>query len=113
MKSLTFSGIFPVKPDNWEELVRQEAEGHEKLLNDEEATKFLDEIHGNNDWKAILKSFDELNFYPFHETGNVSNLKVPSLCMVGGTAEQEYFAALSFKQLNPAIQISIIPFAGH
>lgn len=69
--------------------MRQEAEGHEKLFDDEKATKFLDEIHGNNDWKAIPKSFDELNFYPFHETGNVSNLKVPSLCMVGGTAERE------------------------
>lgn len=113
VKSLTFSGVFPEKSKNWEESLEEEANYHEELFKNKELVMALNEIHGKSDWKALLRSWATPNWYPFHETGDVSNLKVPTLCMVGGSSENEFSAALSFKRLNPSIHISIIPFAEH
>ena len=113
VSSLTFSGIFPIEPDNWKELSKQEAAHHEQLFENEEVVSILDEIHGNNDWKALLRSFQDDDFYPFDETGDVSNLAVPALCMVGEVEKNEISAAVTYKQLNSDIHFSIIPFAGH
>ncbi|MDX8363387.1 alpha/beta hydrolase [Cytobacillus sp. IB215316] len=113
VKSLTFSGIFPVEPDNWAELSREEAEGYEQLFNDEEAVAYLNEIHGENDWKSLLQSFNDDDFYPFDKTGDVSNIKTPTLCIVGEKQDLEVSSALTYKQFNSNINISVIPFAGH
>ena len=113
VSSLTFSGIFPIEPDNWKELSKQEAAHHEQLFENEEVVSILNEIHGNNDWKALLRSFQDDDFYPFDETGDVSNLAVPALCMVGEVEKNEISAAVTYKQLNSDIHVSIIPFAGH
>lgn len=113
VKSLTFSGIFPEKPDHWEALRKEEDERFEKLFENEKVVSQLNQMHGKNDWKTMLRSWNQPGWYPFHETGNISELAVPALCIVGGTLEDEFSAAISFKQLNPAIHIAIIPFAGH
>jgi pimeloyl-ACP methyl ester carboxylesterase len=113
VKSLSFSGIFPIEPDNWAELSREEAKGYEQLFINEEAVSFLNEIHGENDWKTLLYSFNEDGFYPFDETGDVSNIKIPTLCIVGEKQNLEVSAAITYKQLNSNISISVIPFAGH
>ena len=113
VNSLSFSGIFPIEPDNWAELTRLEAENYEQLFSNTEAVSFLNEIHGENDWKLLLRSFNEDAFYPFDETGDVSNIKNPTLCIVGEKENQEVSAALTYKKLNPKINISILPFAGH
>ncbi|MGD6874750.1 alpha/beta fold hydrolase [Sutcliffiella horikoshii] len=111
--TLCFSGIFPIKPDNWDELSKEEAEGHEQLFENEEAVAFLNEIHGNNDWKALLHSFHTEDFYPFEEIGDVGNLGVPTLCMVGEKQSLEVSAAIIFQEKNPNIHMAVIPFAGH
>ncbi|MDX8367991.1 alpha/beta hydrolase [Cytobacillus sp. IB215665] len=113
VRSLSYSGIFPVEPDNWAELSREEAEGYEQLFNNEEAVAFLNEIHGENDWKSLLQSFNGDKFYPFDETGDVANIKIPTLCIVGEKQELEVSAAITYKQLNASINIAVIPFAGH
>ena len=111
--SLTFSGIFPIEPANWEELSKQEADHYEQLFKNEEVVSIMDEIHGKNDWKALLRSFQEDDYYPFNETGDVSDLRVPTLCLFGEAEENERSAAMAYKQLKPDIHVSIIPFAGH
>lgn len=113
VKSLCFSGIFPHRPDNWAEMLREEDEHYERLFNNEEAVSFLNEIHGENDWKALLRSFNHDDFYPFDKTGDVVSLEVPALCMVGEQQELEVSAAVLYKQLNSTINISVVPFAGH
>ncbi|MBP3951554.1 alpha/beta fold hydrolase [Bacillus suaedae] len=113
VKSLSFSGIYPIEPDNWNELSREEAERYEQLFNNMEAVDYLSEIHGGNDWKSLLHSFCEDDFYPFHETGDVSMITIPTLCIVGEKENVEVSAAITYKQLNPAFHIAIIPFAGH
>lgn len=47
--SLSFSGIFPVEPDNWEEMMKEEEESYEQLFQNEEAVSVLNEMHGDND----------------------------------------------------------------
>lgn len=113
VKSLCFSGIFPVAPEDWAESSKEEAEHYEQLINNEEAAAYLNEIHGENDWKALLRFMAADNFYPFEHTGNVSELKVPALCLVGDQQELEVSAAVTYKKLNPNIHIGVIPFAGH
>ncbi|MGD7053399.1 alpha/beta fold hydrolase [Sutcliffiella horikoshii] len=110
---LSFSGVFPAEPENWKESTKEEAAHYEQLFNNEEAVSFLNEIHGENDWKALLQSFNNEDFYPFDKTGDVSDLEIPILCIVGEEQEVEVSAAITYKQLNPNINISVIPFAGH
>lgn len=42
-----------------------------------------------------------------------ADLKAPTLCIVGEQQELEVFATVTYKQLNPHINISVVPFAGH
>jgi esterase len=113
VKSLCFSGIFPNKPGNWAEMLKEEDEHYKQLFKNEEAVSILNEMHGENDWKTLLQSFNNDDFYPFDKTGDVADLKVPTLCMVGEQQELEVSAAVTYKQLNSRIKIAVVPFAGH
>ncbi|EOV9527247.1 alpha/beta fold hydrolase [Bacillus cytotoxicus] len=113
VKSLTFSGIFPMKTENWDEDQKEEAIRHKMLFENEEIVNYMNQIHVNSDWKALIESWNEEDWYPFSETREVSSLQVPSLCIVGGESKAEVTAAMIFKELNPAIHIAVIPFASH
>jgi pimeloyl-ACP methyl ester carboxylesterase len=56
---------------------------------------------------------NEVSLYPFHQTGDVSDLNVPALRIVGDMQELEVSAAITYRTLNPSIHLSIIPMAGH
>lgn len=113
VRTLTFSGIFPVKRDNWEESLEYEAKCHQQLMKNEEVVTYMNQIHEKSDWKALLESWQVKDWYPFDEIGDVANLQIPTLCIVGGDSEDEVTAATTFKQLNGNIHIAVIPFAGH
>ncbi|KFN03651.1 alpha/beta hydrolase [Bacillus clarus] len=113
VRTLTFSGIFPIKRENWEESQEEEAKQHKQLFKNEEFVTYMNQIYVNSDWKGLLESWQVKDWYPFYETSNVSNLQVPTLCIVGGGSEDEVSAAISFKQLNADIHIAVIPFAHH
>ncbi|MFE7061414.1 alpha/beta fold hydrolase [Sutcliffiella sp. NPDC057660] len=113
VKTLTFSGIFPERPENWEELTKQEAAHHEVLFKREEVIEYMNQMHGENDWRAMLASWQQEDFYPFEETGAVRDLSMPTMCLVGGESSLEFEAACCYKKSNESIQVSIIPFAGH
>ncbi|WBL17168.1 alpha/beta fold hydrolase [Sutcliffiella sp. NC1] len=112
--SVCFSGIFPIKPDNWEELTKDEAERYEEhLFKNEEVVTYLNQIHGENDWRSLLRSFNEKDFYPFEEIADVAELNTPALCLIGEEKELEVSATNTFKEMNQHIHLGIIPFAGH
>ncbi|MFJ8238829.1 alpha/beta fold hydrolase [Bacillus tropicus] len=113
VRTLTFSGIFPVKRDNWEESLEYEAKCHQQLMGNEEVVTYMNQIHEKSDWKALLESWQVKDWYPYDETGEVATLQIPTLCIVGGDSEDEVTAATTFKQLNKNIHIAVIPFAGH
>ncbi|TPE69229.1 alpha/beta hydrolase [Halalkalibacterium halodurans] len=64
VKSLSFSSIFPVKPDDWDEQMRQELERYRQLFDSDEVVSFMDKIHGKNDWTSLLVRFCDDDFYP-------------------------------------------------
>lgn len=53
------------------------------------------------------------NFHPFEQLGDVANLTMPVLYLVGEERELEVSATITYKQLNPNINIGILPFARH
>lgn len=111
--TLTFSGVSPKKPKNWDELLEEERLHFEKLFNDPEISKVLDEMHGENDWRELLQMFNHKDFYPHEQTGDVAGLSIPTLYMVGEEQDLEVSAANTYKELNPDIHIAVLPFAGH
>ncbi|TXR88780.1 alpha/beta hydrolase [Bacillus sp. SH7-1] len=113
VRTLTLSGIFPLKRENWEESQEYEARDHQQLMENEEFVTYMNQIHEKSDWKALLESWQVKDWYPFDETGDVASLQVPTLCIAGGDSEDEVTAATTFKQLNDNIHIAVIPFAGH
>ncbi|OLS38082.1 alpha/beta hydrolase [Alkalihalophilus pseudofirmus] len=113
VRSLTFTGIFPEKKQNWEDQLKEEEENLTSLSNDPEAVSYLNTIHVNNDWRALFKSWTAPNWYPFHETSNAASLACPTLCIAGDGLSDEIEAAITFRKLNSSIQLAIIPFANH
>lgn len=111
--SLCFSGVFPKKPNTWDKLLDEERKHFEQLSNDSEVSDVLDKMHGGNDWRELLRMFNGEDFYPFDRTGDVASLSVPTLYLVGEEQELEVSAAGTYKQLNPAIHIAVLPFSGH
>lgn len=61
----------------------------------------------------MLCSFNEEGFCPSDKTGDVADLKVPALCIVGEQQELEVAATVTYKQLNASINIAVVPLAGH
>ncbi len=49
----------------------------------------MNQIHEKSDWKTLLESWQVKDWYPFDETGDVANLQIPTLCIVGGDSEDE------------------------
>lgn len=114
VSSLTVSGIFPIKPADWEQSEQEEAEGLKSILSNSDIVSILDEMHGAGDWRSLFQSvIDNKEAYPFDQVSNVSDISIPMLCISGGSSEKEVANALNFKRLNPEIHISVIPFAGH
>lgn len=114
VKSLTISGVFPIKPGDWDESELEEAEGLKKIQANSEIASILDEMHGDGDWRKLFQFIitNEVP-YPFDQIKKVGNIGIPMLCISGGSSEKEVTNALNFRELNPDIHISIIPFAGH
>lgn len=73
----------------------------------------MEKLHGENNWEDLLIYSTKEGFYPFYETGHISDLQCPTLYLAGGELDREYWAAISYKQLNPYIHVAIIPLAGH
>lgn len=111
--SVTFSGIFPKRQKNWEVSLQEEKEHFNYLSSNEETSQLLDEMHHENDWRALLRLFNHPEFYPYSKLANVKSMTVPMLCLIGEEQPNEIEAALLFKELQPAIHLAIVPFAGH
>ena len=111
--SVTFSGIFPKRPNNWKVSQQEEKEHFDYLSSDEEISQILDEMHYENDWRALLRLFNHPEFYPYSKLANVQSMTVPMFCLIGEEQPNEIEAALLFRELQPAIYLAIVPFAGH
>lgn len=112
ISSLSLSGIISVKPDNWEELSRQDINMQRTVLNNVEAVGYFDSIH-ESDWQEFLRQSMEQDWYPFNKTGDVSTLKCATLYIVGEDKKHEVSGITSYPSQNELIHIAVVPFAGH
>lgn len=112
VKSLTLSGIIPKKPDDWEEMERTDAEHIAKVLENPETIAYFNDIHEGN-WRELLRSTQDADWYPFHETADLSMLHMPVLYLVGEENAHETIGATIYPKMNENIHVAIIPFAGH
>ncbi|TYR73513.1 alpha/beta hydrolase [Rossellomorea vietnamensis] len=112
IKSLVLSGIFPEKPENWSKMHEQDSKNQMTLLENEEAAAYNDEIHGKGWRRFILMGQDE-NWYPFAETGDLSELQMPVLYMVGEGNPLETKGAVLYPKQNSNIHAAVVPFASH
>lgn len=110
--SLTLSGIMSEKPMDWEALNQEDIESTAEILNDPETEDYFNNIHYGN-WKELLRTTEESDWYPFDQTADLSTLDFPVLYIVGENNPLETVGALSYPKMNKNIHVSIIPFAGH
>lgn len=112
VKTLTLSGIIPEKPNNYEEMTKEEMKNTKGLLENTEAVAYFDSIHEGN-WKKLMKVTQKEEWYPFEETKDLSMLDMPILYIVGEKNKHEVLGTISYPEQNKAIHVSTIPFAGH
>ncbi|WP_456274804.1 alpha/beta fold hydrolase [Bacillus sp. AK031] len=110
ISTLTLSGVFAEKPDNWVEMNDMQAEQQREFLKNEQAVQYYDHLH-STDWKQFIYMGADATWYPFEDTTNVNDLSSPTLLLEGN--EYETAGALSYPKMNEQVHISIIPFAAH
>ncbi|WP_249872665.1 alpha/beta fold hydrolase [Oceanobacillus saliphilus] len=112
VRILTLSGIIPEKPTDWEEINKEDAENIAKMLENPETAAYFDDIH-EGDWRELLRSTQDVDWYPFDETADLSVLNMPVLFLVGEQNADETIGTITYPKMNRNIHVSIIPFAGH
>ncbi|SES90845.1 Pimeloyl-ACP methyl ester carboxylesterase [Oceanobacillus limi] len=112
VKSLTLSSIIPEKPADWEKINQEDVENTAKIVEDPDTANYFNAIH-DGDWKELLHSTQNTDWYPFDETADLSMLNMPILFIVGEQNEHETIGTITYPKTNENIHVSIIPFAGH
>ncbi|WP_252503834.1 alpha/beta fold hydrolase [Sporosarcina sp. Marseille-Q4943] len=112
VKSLTLSGIMPQKPVNWNELRKADMAMQYGILENVEAVQYFNSIH-QSDWKDFLRKSIEQDWYPFHETETVEELRCRTLLIVGEEKEHELLGTTLYPKQNEKIRIAVVPYAGH
>ncbi|MFP3322515.1 alpha/beta hydrolase [Planococcus sp. SIMBA_160] len=112
VKSLTLSGITPGKPENWNQMHKEDLAVQTQLLQNEEAIHHFDQLHAA-DWKQFLYMARNDEWYPFEETKDLAGIRSPILLIVGEGNPNETTGAISYRSMHENVHVSIIPFASH
>ncbi|MBX0358456.1 alpha/beta fold hydrolase [Halobacillus sp. Nhm2S1] len=112
IKSLTLSGLMPVKPQNWNAMHEESINMQNVMLEKEEVREELDNKH-HSDWQTLLSISRDSEWYPFEETEDLSDLNVPVLYIVGEGNHHEVTGASIYPKQNKMINVSVLPFAAH
>src|SRR5690606_39129893 len=112
VKSLTISGVLSIKPENWIEIHKEDVESQTLLLQNEDVTKYFDNLHGSN-WRQFIYLGRDEHWYPFHITKDLDGINSPVLYMVGEGNKAETNGAILYPLLKEDVHVSIIPFASH
>jgi pimeloyl-ACP methyl ester carboxylesterase len=112
VKTLTLSGVLPVRPSNWSEIQENEFERQSLLLENEDLKNYFNRLHGEA-WQEFIYLARKKDSYPFEETANLADLKMPVLFIVGEGNINETKGAIIYPQTSKLVHVSIIPFAAH
>ena len=112
VSSLTLSGITSEKPHNWAELQLIDARMQMAVLENREAVNYFNRLHLSN-WQSFIRQSQELDWYPFNETGDASSIQCPALIIVGEGKWHEVSGALNYRKKNDRFHMAVVPFAAH
>ncbi|MCA1054096.1 alpha/beta hydrolase [Rossellomorea aquimaris] len=112
LATLTLSGIWTEKPDNWVELNNIQVEQQKEFLKNEQAVAYYDQLH-ESDWKQFIYMGEDSDWYPFDDTTDLKDLSMPTLIMVGEGNRYETACTKAYPHQNERVHVSIIPYASH
>lgn len=112
IKTLSVSGITPVKPHNWSEMHQKDMEFQANLLKNKEATYYFDQLH-TSDWRQFIYMGRNEGWYPFEDVKTINEFNFPVLFIVGEGKPHETIGATMYPKVNKNVHVAIIPFAGH
>ena len=110
--SLTLSGIVPEKPENWTDLQVEDLKMQMAVLKNEEAVNYFNSIH-ESDWENFLRKTQKVEWYPFHETEDISTIQCPVLYIVGEEKKHEVLGIQKYSNMIKDIHVAVFPFAAH
>lgn len=112
IRTLSISGISPVKPDNWLEMHEQDVKGQTEVLNSKDLSSYFDQLH-TSDWRQFIHFGKDENWYPFEDVKSVTEFEFPVLFIVGEYKPNETIGASIYPKVNTNVRVAIVPFAGH
>jgi hypothetical protein len=71
------TGIMPIKPVNWNQINEEEVQQQQALLNNINAISYFNSLHDESSWRSLLNITKNNGWYPFHVTGDISNITSP------------------------------------
>ncbi|TAA72683.1 alpha/beta fold hydrolase [Planococcus salinarum] len=112
LKSLTISGVTKGMPENWLEMHQEDVKMQAELMNNEEALMYFNDLHGPG-WTRFIEMGRSEDWYPFHETGDLSGISAPILVIAGETSPHEVKSLMDYRAEFNNVHIATIPFAAH
>lgn len=110
VRSINVSGLMFVKPRNYETMIENDRQNMEMLLQDEEASKYLENLHRAN-WKIFVDVARNKNWYPFEDNQKFLSLGMRKYAILGEMADHEVKSLHRAKSKN--INLTIIKKSGH
>ncbi|KGA96124.1 alpha/beta hydrolase [Alkalihalobacillus alcalophilus ATCC 27647 = CGMCC 1.3604] len=114
IKTLTMSGLTPIKTDDWDKLFNEDLQHKKAILTNPEADAYFKNLHVKSDWKKFVSLVLDENWYPFDLASDLSNLRdIPILIMSGEQIIPEIKGIVHYLDSYKHIHVAVIPFAGH
>lgn len=110
VRSINVSGLMFVKPRDYELIIENDKKNMEMILQDEEASKYLDNLHDAN-WRIFIDVARNKNWYPFEDNQKFLTLGVRKYAILGELAEHEVKSLHRARDKN--INLTIIKKSGH
>lgn len=112
VRTLTISGVTPLKPKNWESINEEESKFRMNLLKDEDTCAYFDSLHGEG-WQRFIHMGQDEGWYPFEATSSIQSLNMPVLFLIGEGQEHEVKGVTVYKEQSDSIHVAVLPFASH
>lgn len=110
IRSVNVSGLMFVKPRNYDVIIENDKQNMEMVLEDKEASKYLDNLHDAN-WRIFVDVARNKNWYPFEDNQKFLTLGARKYAILGDQAEHEVKSLHRAKDKN--INLTIIKNSGH
>ncbi|GAF13292.1 hydrolase [Bacillus sp. JCM 19046] len=114
VKSVTLTGLTPVKTDDWSRIFNDDLEHKKKILENPEADAYFRKLHVKSDWKKFVALVVHEDWYLHQLVSDLSRFShIPTLIVSGEQVAPEITGLAFYKETYKHIHSAVIPFAGH